>query len=475
MTTIALALALFTAAQPLTNEERSTLERALEGVSELTYHRACRVEGFHDGDSIYIVGASWDGEGPFFQRVAAVLDAKTGKRVAGWSDVNYVDPAPTRSLVCNQSFDAVSLSPTRTGAVLHAEDGDQLLIREGEKLESHLTWATRGKDKQTFRVRKSVGNGLFDVELKQGKSVEVYRWDGQAYGVPEALNPYIKQAKASSELPHQGDFTYSALEAIDGAPETTWAEATKGTGVGETLDLTLDGAYVLTKLKLVPGCGFTDDLWLKNERLKKVKITFDDKAEQVADLEDTRKPGEWKTIALTHDKPTASLKLEILDVYPGTAWKDGCISEVAVEARPLPSTGELAKAATFLGATCKTDWAAVQALWKTTAKSSTWNALRDVNVRLKKPDLLLLGMKDETHLDSFSVNGCENAAVLAGMLPKEDLALRLCSMKFEDVRHAFGDPPEKKQNGVLQYPYSGGKLTIWTKDKVTSARLDCTP
>jgi hypothetical protein len=468
MTPIAFAVALCASAQPLTQEELSANKDALR---EQYKGEPCGLTGFRDGDHLYIAAdvPGFDRELPV-DRVIAVVDAKTHKRLDAWSDL-LPDGSAT---VCHPSLDPVSLSPMRAAALLHGEE-EQLFLFDGNIISPQLNWKTQGKDKQTFRVRKAVANGLFDLELKQGKNVEVYRYNGYFYGQPDTLNPYIVKARASSELAQQGDFTYSALEAIDGAAETTWAEATKGTGVGETLELTLDGAYPVTKLKLIPGCGFTESLWLKNERIKKLKITFDDKAEQVAELEDTRKPSDWKMIALNHDKPTTSLKLEILDVYPGTAWKDGCISEVDIEAKPLPSTGELAKAATFLGATCKTNWAAVTALWKTTGKAATFHALEDVNKRLKKPDLLDLSMKDEMHLDSIGINKCEDVSALAGTLPKDDLAVRLCAMKFEDVRHAFGDPPEKKRSRYLQYPFAGGKLNIWTKDQVTSAKLDCTP
>jgi hypothetical protein len=476
MTPIAFAVALCASAQPLTQDELTAHEDALNGVSVLTYHGGCGLSGFREGDVLYIGGVSWDGTSPAaYVRLVAMVDAKTGKRIAGWDDMQYSEVL-SRGAICKLNLEPVSLSPARVGVVVHAAEGDALLLARGDRLESQLDWSTQGKDKRTFRVRKSIGNGLFDVELKQGKHVDVYRWDGEMfYQDVMALNPYISKAHASSELTHEGDFTYSAVEAIDGAPETTWAEATNGTGVGEALNLTLDGSYVLKKLKLIPGCGFTEDLWLKNERIKKVKLTFDDKAEQVAELEDARKPGEWKTIAITHDKPTTSLKLEILDVYPGGAWKDGCISEVAIEPKPLSSTGALDKVPTFLGANCKTDWAAVTALWKTTGKPAAYDALRDVNKRLGKPNLLMLVMKDEKQLDSISLEKCESVSALVGTLPKDDLAFRLCAMKFEDVRHAFGDPPEKKQHGVLEYPFSGGKLTIRTEDRVTTAKLSCLP
>jgi hypothetical protein len=460
--------------QPLTSDELSAHANAVADSAVLSSDTVCAITGFRDGDVLYVSGVLSGAERLEMRRVVAVVDAKSGNRLDVWTDDSHVMSSKEIEEGCVPNLDPVNVSPTRAGVMLHQPDGDALFLFHDGKLDNMISVTTKGKDKQVFRVRKGIANGMFDVELKAGKQVDVLRWtDAGYYDKIGASNPYVVSARASSELVHQGDFTYSALEAIDGAPETTWAEATKGSGAGETLELTLDDAYRVDKLKVIAGCGFTQDLWLKNERIKKLKIVFDDKSEQVADLEDNHKAGAWTTIPITHDKPTATLKLEILDVYPGSAWKDGCISEVVVEPKLLPATGELSKATAFLGASCKTGWDQLVAQWKLTGKPTDFNPMSEVNKRVGKPDLTNLFLKEGKRVSVLRIDRCEDAPALVGSLAKDDLALRLCTMKLEDVRRTFGDPPKKDRARTLRYPWGGGEVVISTKDRVTSVYLRC--
>lgn len=290
-------------------------------------------------------------------------------------------------------------------------------------------------------------------------------------------HPYLTTPTASSQLKDEGDFTYSPSDTIDRALETSWAEGDKGTGVGQWIQYQLDGAYRIEKLKLVPGCGFTPQLWLKNERIKKLKITLDGKIEQVAELEDARTPGEWRAIAIQHNDPVKLINLEIMEVYPGTTWKDGCISEVTVEPKLAPVTGELDKSSKFLGLTCKSDWAAIAAQWKVTGKPKTGYgaALDDVNQRLGKPNLLKLTIHDDKAFKWLALGNCNEVSAVSSSLGKDDLVTRLCGMKMEDVRKTFRDSPVKRRVYELAYPWGGGTLNVDGTDTVNSVELDCLP
>jgi hypothetical protein len=456
-----LAITAFAAhAQPLTDDElqplREPIQRLRPSVEE---GGLCALVAVRHDDVIFAAAVLNVGD-EVISRFLVALDAKDQHILDTW-EVDDLVPPKALPEYCAQKIELVNIAPAHIAVWVQGFDQHELITFESGKLKSQLIWGPRGKDKATFRLRKSVANGFLDLELKRGKEVEIYKWTGSEYARFGEGNPYLGGSWASSELPRQGDFTYGYDDAVDLAPETAWAEGKRGNGVGEQLLLNIDGAYRIEKLKLIPGCGFTAQLWLKNERIKKLKIIFDDNTEQIAELEDTRNPGEWKSITITHERPTATLKLEIADIYPGSAWQDGCISEVAIEPKLTPMNGELAKSSTFLGLSCKSDFATVTAAWKLTKKFEKGYLLLDeVNTRVGKSRLLQLHMDNDKRVVELGLEGCAGFAAVAASLPKDDLAARLCPLTMDEVRRTFGDPPVKKRLFHLEYPWGGGTLTL---------------
>lgn len=134
------------------------------------------------------------------------------------------------------------------------------------------------------------------------------------------------KAKASSALPADRDATYLATNLLDGIQDTQWCEGKKDAGVGEMLTLTLSSPTALKELRLLNGVAVTEETYKKNNRVTKLRIDLGGGDVREVPVADTF--GSFQSIPLEGAKPTANVKLTVLETAAGTSFNDTCLSEL---------------------------------------------------------------------------------------------------------------------------------------------------
>jgi hypothetical protein len=106
---------------------------------------------------------------------------------------------------------------------------------------------------------------------------------------------------------------------LDGQALTAWSEGVDGLGVGQTLSVFFDRQHHLTSIKMRAGWQRSDNpcLFRRNGRPKDLEISFD-----TGDRVTWRLPDEPIESVLPVDSNTASVTMQIVDVYPGEVCDD---------------------------------------------------------------------------------------------------------------------------------------------------------
>ncbi|MZQ74725.1 MAG: hypothetical protein GT589_01020 [Peptoclostridium sp.] len=136
----------------------------------------------------------------------------------------------------------------------------------------------------------------------------------------------FNNVKASSELAESKQADYIAQNTRDSVKETAWVEGRSGNGIGEWILFADNSQKEISAIEILSGYHKNKDLYLKNNRVKKIGIEFSDGSYIESALEDSF--GMSNTITLEQPVKTSSVKLTILDVYGGTKYQDTCISEI---------------------------------------------------------------------------------------------------------------------------------------------------
>ncbi len=83
------------------------------------------------------------------------------------------------------------------------------------------------------------------------------------------------------------------------------------------------------KIAIINGNAKTDELWKNNSRVKKLKLTIDNKIEYILELEDSKN---LQLFELKYENDSIlkkiNLKFEILEVYPGDKYEDTCLTSL---------------------------------------------------------------------------------------------------------------------------------------------------
>ncbi|MBS0618720.1 MAG: CHAT domain-containing protein [Spirochaetes bacterium] len=139
----------------------------------------------------------------------------------------------------------------------------------------------------------------------------------------------ITRITASSILPTSPNYTYIPKNAIDSNRSTAWGEGVKGDGIGESLDFDFGKTVLVTAMDIVNG--FTEmhttlgNLYFLNNRIKKIKIIFDDGEEEISLRDNWEAP---QYIKLVSQHKTTKAKVTISEIYKGQKWDDTLISEI---------------------------------------------------------------------------------------------------------------------------------------------------
>lgn len=141
-----------------------------------------------------------------------------------------------------------------------------------------------------------------------------------------SLNRHIYRVSASSTLV-EGELRHEAERAIDGKLNTAWVEGAEGEGYGETIQLDLNGSYIIAGFKFNAGYQLDDKRYYWNGRPEEFVVSFSDGSTERILLEDIN--GE-QYVFLEEPVESDYVEFSTLSVYPGNKCEDTCISEIVI-------------------------------------------------------------------------------------------------------------------------------------------------
>lgn len=133
-------------------------------------------------------------------------------------------------------------------------------------------------------------------------------------------------ANASSELEPQSGVYYSVNNLIDNNEATCWTEGVNGDGIGEKVTIVCNGIATINRIIIHNGYCKSEKLFYENNRVKKIKITFDNGESVIADLSENF--SDRVTVIPVSTVQTSAITFEIMEVYKGSKYDDTCISEI---------------------------------------------------------------------------------------------------------------------------------------------------
>jgi hypothetical protein len=117
---------------------------------------------------------------------------------------------------------------------------------------------------------------------------------------------------------------YTPYRVFDGDPKTAWLEAAKGSGIDESVTLTLDKEITVDEIRIMPGL-FDTKWWKTNNRIKKLVAVASDQAITFNFADKMEEQGQKLPAPLKLTK----IKFTIRDVYRSTGDDDTALSEIS--------------------------------------------------------------------------------------------------------------------------------------------------
>ena len=172
-----------------------------------------------------------------------------------------------------------------------------------------------------------------EAQLRTIKPAEIRRIsDEDLYDLYIHDLDYVDKVVASSALKAQGSKNYKASNIFDMDPETAWVEGVKGHGIGQWIEfkdvsVRQDGIWCeVCTISILNGYVKSDKAWRENGRVKRLKVYCNGKPKCILELQNSRSMQHFNVYGLFSKR--ATIKFEILDVYPGTKYQDTAISEI---------------------------------------------------------------------------------------------------------------------------------------------------
>lgn len=136
---------------------------------------------------------------------------------------------------------------------------------------------------------------------------------------------------ASSFLPTQGQHTYVPKNAYDFDIQTAWVEGKEDFGIGESISFHFSKfreEEPLTAVTIYNGYHRDVKSWEQNSRVKAFKVFVNGIPVAMLNLKDTMEGQKFNlSVAPQGDNPI-QVAFEIVEVYPGTKWKDTAITQL---------------------------------------------------------------------------------------------------------------------------------------------------
>jgi hypothetical protein len=175
------------------------------------------------------------------------------------------------------------------------------------------------------------GLGPFD----RGPTVAEARFDAQRYDEDGERLP-LSDIATRSTLPPQGGASFAADRMVDDDPSTAWNSDGGGEGpehgIGERIDVVLAEPAWIGRIVVANGDQRDPDTYAANARVKRAQVTLDGGITFVVNLLDEGL-GE-QAVEFREPVLTTSLRIEILEAFPGDTHPDLAISDLAFEGWP---------------------------------------------------------------------------------------------------------------------------------------------
>ncbi len=130
---------------------------------------------------------------------------------------------------------------------------------------------------------------------------------------------------------------HAPWHAFDGRADTAWSESSGGVGRGGWIEARFNTPVVVNSLRLTTGWDHVDrrraDLFTQRSHLRRVRVVFDGGAEVVRDVGF----GQRELLIADLAQPTRSVRVEALDVYPGSRASTLALSEVMLSGQHVAS------------------------------------------------------------------------------------------------------------------------------------------
>ncbi|HPA62388.1 MAG TPA: hypothetical protein PLM72_01800 [Spirochaetota bacterium] len=208
-----------------------------------------------------------------------------------------------------------------------------------------------GKTEKKGTIYKSTATNF---DLKQAKPIHLTYDISKYFNALEdqSLSPIknISEINASSSL--QGNYKPENL--IDAGYSTAWAEGVSGQGINESINIKFKDSSNIKIISILNGYQKTAETYFNNSRIKKVKLEMLISSNGVSKTEireielkdhirddftpvfqyeydqNIRNPRQSLITAedFDYEYSIKSVKITILEVYPGTKYEDTCISEI---------------------------------------------------------------------------------------------------------------------------------------------------
>jgi hypothetical protein len=175
------------------------------------------------------------------------------------------------------------------------------------------------------------GLGPFD----RGPTVPEARFDAQRYDEDGERLP-LSDIATRSTLPPQGGASFAADRMVDDDLSTAWNSDGGGDGpehgIGEVIDVVLAEPAWIGRIVVANGDQRDPDTYAANARVKRAQVTLDGGITFVVNLLDEGL-GE-QAVEFREPVLTTSLRIEVLDTFPGDTHPDLAISDLAFEGWP---------------------------------------------------------------------------------------------------------------------------------------------
>ena len=132
---------------------------------------------------------------------------------------------------------------------------------------------------------------------------------------------------ASSVLDPQYGFNYLPANMLDGRLDTAWVEGANGDGIREWVVADFGENRTVSGFEIINGYHKNRDIFLKNNRIRQLKVVLSNGFAQDLTLADAAGP---QRFSFRKAVEASWVQLKILSVYNGNKYADTAISELRI-------------------------------------------------------------------------------------------------------------------------------------------------